>query len=159
MADGRTTLTKPMADLLAPGEELLGGCKSAGMNGALKSAVAGAGGLVGGVVGSAIPGSAPAGGYAAIVPQDKVFWIGATNRRLVFFGVGALTSAPKKFRGETPLEAIESVTVTPRKISRRLTLAFSDGSSTAVDLYRANSPDQLQQALQQVLPGRVFEQS
>jgi hypothetical protein len=52
---------------------------------------------------------------------------------------------------------VQSVAVTRQKLSRRLSIAFNDGSSTAVDLYRANSPDQLQGALEQVLPGRVTE--
>jgi hypothetical protein len=62
MADGKTTLTKPMSGLLTPGEQLLGGCKASGTNAALKA------------------------------------------------GVGAMTSKPKDFRGETPLSAIASVT-------------------------------------------------
>lgn len=147
MADGKTTLTKPMAELLETGEELVGGCKAAGKNAALK-------GAVGGLAAAAIPGSSSAG-LAADVPQDKVFWIGVTNRRLVYFGVGALTSAPKKYRGATPLEVVQSVAITKQKLSRRLTLAFTDGSSTVIDLYRANSPDQVQSALEQLLPGRV----
>ncbi len=150
MADGRTTLTKPMAELLQPGEELLGGCKAAGKNAVIKS-------TVGGLAAAAISGSPDTGGAASVVPQDKVFWIGATNQRLVYFGVGALTSAPKSFRGGTPLSAIASVFVTKQKIFRRLTFQFTDGSSSVVDLYRANSPDQLQSALEQVLPGRVTE--
>ena len=149
MADGKTTLTKPMESLLEPGEHLLGGCKAAGKNAVLKTAV-------GGLASAAIPGSSAAGLRAA-VPQDKVFWIGATNRRLVYFGVGALTSAPKKYRGATPLDAVQSIAVSRQKLSRRLTITFADGSSTVVDLYRANSPDQLQEALEQVLPGRVTE--
>ena len=147
MADGKTSLTKPMAEMLRPGEELVGGCKAAGQNAVLKTAV-------GGLASAAIPGSR-SGGLGAVVPQEKVFWIGATNQRLVYFGVGAFTSAPKKLRGETPLDAVQSVGVTRQLISRRLTIAFTDGSSTVVDLYRANSPDQLQAALEQLLPGRV----
>ena len=150
MADGKTTLTKPMAQMLGPGEELLGGCKAAGKNAVIKT-------TIGGAIGAAIPGVENAGGLGAVVPQDKVFWIGATNHRLVYFGVGALTSAPKKFRGESPLAAIHSISITRQKISRRLTIAFTDGTSSVVDLYRANSPDQLQAALEQVLPGRVSE--
>jgi hypothetical protein len=149
MADGKTTLTKPMAEMLRPGEELVGGCKAAGKNAVLKTSV-------GGLAAAAIPGSRSAG-LGAVVPQDKVFWVGVTNQRLVYFGVGALTSAPKKFRGETPLDAVQSVAVTRQKLSRRLSIAFNDGSSTALDLYRANSPDQLQSALEQLLPGRVTE--
>lgn len=149
MADGKTTLTKPMAELLEPGEELLGGCKAAGKNAVMKTAV-------GGLAAAAIPGSS-SGGLGAAVPQDKVFWIGATNRRLVYFGVGLFTSAAKKYRGATPLDAVQSVVVTRQKLSRRLTMTFADGSSTVVDLYRANSPDQLQAALEQVLPAKVSE--
>jgi len=149
MADGKTSLTKPMAEILRPGEQLIGGCKAAGKNAVLKT-------TVGGLASAAIPGSR-SDGLGALVPQDKVFWIGATNQRLVYFGVGLFTSAPKKLRGETPLEAVTSVAVTRQKLSRRLTIGFADGSSTAVDLYRANSPDQLQAALEQLLPGRVTE--
>jgi len=149
MADGKTSLTKPMAQMLRPGENLIGGCKAAGKNAVLKTAV-------GGLASAAIPGSR-SGGLGAVVPQDKVFWIGATDQRLVYFGVGAFTSAPKKLRGETPLDAVQSVAVTRQKLSRRLTIAFTDGSSTEADLYRANSPDQLQAALEQLLPGRVTE--
>ena len=65
--------------------------------------------------------------------------------------------APRKFRGETPLDAVRSVAVTRQQLSRRLSIAFSDGSATDVGLYRANSPDQLQGALEQLLPGRVTE--
>ena len=140
---------KPMAEMLRPGEELVGGCKAAGKNAVLKTSV-------GGLAAAAIPGSSSAG-LGAVVPQEKVFWVGVTNQRLVYFGVGAFTSAPKKFRGETPLDSVQSVAVTRQKLSRRLSIAFSDGSSTAVDLYRANSPDQLQSALEQLLPGRVTE--
>jgi hypothetical protein len=147
MADGKRSLTKPMAELLRPGEELIGGCKAAGKNAVLK-------GAVGGLASAAIPGSR-SGGLGAVVPQDKVFWIGATNQRLVYFDVGLFTSAPKRLQGETPLEAVQSVAVTRQKLSRRLDFAFTDGSSTTVDLYRANSPDQLQAALEQLLPGRV----
>jgi hypothetical protein len=147
MADGKTSLTKPMAAILRPGEVLLGGCKAAGKNAVLK-------GAIGGLASAAIPGSKSAG-LGAVVPQEKIFWIGATNQRLVYFGVGAFTSAPKDFRGETPLEAVQSVAVTRQAVSRRLTITFADGSSTVVDLYRANSPDQLQAALEQLLPGRV----
>jgi hypothetical protein len=149
MADGKTALTKPMAEILRPGEELIGGCKAAGKNAVLK-------GAIGGLASAAIPGS-KSGGLGAVVPQEKVFWIGATNQRLVYFGVGLFTSGPKDFRGETPLEAVQSVAVTRQTVSRRLTIAFTDGSSTVVDLYRANSPDQLQTALAQLLPGRVAE--
>ncbi len=149
MADGKTALTKPMTAILRPGEELVGGCKAAGKNAVLKT-------TVGGLAGAAIPGSR-SGGLGAGVPQDKVFWIGATNQRLVYFGVGLFTSAPKAFRGETPIDAVQSVAVTRQLTSRRLSIAFTDGSSTVVDLYRANSPDQLQAALEQLLPGRVTE--
>ena len=149
MADGKTSLTKPMTEMLRPGEQLIGGCKAAGQNAVLK-------GAVGGLASAAIPGSR-SGGLGAVVPQDKVFWIGATNQRLVYYGVGALTSAPKQLKGETPLEAVAAITVGKGKVFRRLTLTFVDGSTSIVDLYRANSPDQLQQALQQVLPGRVTE--
>ena len=38
-----------------------------------------------------------------------------------------------------------------------MTIEPPDGSSTVVDLYRANSPDQLQDALAQLLPGKVVE--
>ena len=83
MADGKTALTKPMTEMLRPGEQLIGGCKAAGKNAVLKTAV-------GGLASAAIPGSRSAG-LGASVPQDKVFWIGATNQRLVCFGVGAFT--------------------------------------------------------------------
>ncbi len=149
MADGKTALTKPMAEQLRAGEELIGGCKSAGRNAVLKTAV-------GGLAAAAIPGSRSSG-VGASVPQDKVFWIGATNQRLVFFGVGAFTSAPKKFRGDIALDMVQSVEVTRQLTSRRLSITFTDGSSSVVDLYRANSPDQLQGALEQLLPGRVTE--
>ncbi len=149
MADGKTSLTKPMAPMLRPGEQLLGGCKAAGKNAVLKTAV-------GGLASAAIPGSR-SGGLGAEVPQEKVFWIGATNQRLVYFGVGLFTSAPKTLRGETPIEAVQAVAVTRQLTSRRLSITFTDGSSTVVDLYRANSPDQLQSALEQLLPGRVTE--
>ena len=149
MADGKTSLTKPMTEMLRPGEVLIGGCKAAGKNAVLKTAV-------GGLASAAIPGSR-SGGLGAVVPQEKVFWIGAPTQRRDDFGVGMFTSAPKKFRGETPLDAVQSVAVTRQKLSRRLSIAFNDGSATAVDLYRANSPDQLQAALEQLLPGRVTE--
>ncbi|MDQ2849058.1 MAG: hypothetical protein M3Y77_22615 [Actinomycetota bacterium] len=42
--------------------------------------------------------------------------------------------------------SIAAVKVEPRKIFRRLELAFKDGTSTTVDRYRANSPDAVQQA-------------
>jgi len=151
MADGKTSLAKPMAALLAADEQLLGGCKAAGKNAILKTAV-------GGAAGAAIAGGKRSGGLSDAVPQDKVFWIGATNRRLVYFGVGAFTSKPKKFRGETPLAAITSVAVKRQKLTRRLTFTFQDGTSAVVDLYRANSPDSLQSALEQLLPGKVAEE-
>ena len=150
MADGRTTLEQPMSTMLAPGEELLGGCKAAGKNAVIKTSV-------GGVAGALIAGGRRSGGIGDVVPQDKVFWIGATNQRLVYFGVGALTSKPKDFRGETPLAAVVGVEVSRNKIFRRLAIGFADGSSAVVDLYRANSPDSLQTALEQVLPGKVVE--
>ena len=149
MADGKKSLTKPMAEMLRPGEQLVGGCKAAGKNAVLKTAI-------GGLASAAIPGSR-SGGLGAVVPQEKVFWIGATTQRLVYFGVGAFTSAPKDLRGETPLEAVQSIAVARQALARRLSIAFTDGSSTVVDLYRANSPDQLQAALEQLLPGRVTE--
>lgn len=155
MADGKTTLTKPMFALLAPGEELLGGCKAAGKNAALK---AGVGAALTGATGHIVRvggAGAPEGGWAAVVPQDRVFWIGATTSRLVYWGVGALTSKPKDFRGETPLSAIASVTATKRTAFRRMDIAFVDGSATVVDLYRANSPDSLLDALDRLLPGKI----
>jgi hypothetical protein len=155
MADGKTTLTKPMSELLAPGEELLGGCKAAGKNAALK---AGVGAALTGATGRIVnvgSGAVPEGGWAAVVPQDRVFWIGATSSRLVYWGVGAMTSKPKDFRGETPLPAIASVTATKRTAFHRLEIAFVDASTTVVDLYRANSPDSLLQALEHLLPGKI----
>jgi hypothetical protein len=154
MADGKKTLTKPMSELLDPGEELLGGCKAAGKNAALKAGVGAAlTGATGRIV--AMGGGAPEGGWASVVPQDRVFWIGATSARLVYWGVGALTSKPKDLRGETPLSAIASVTATKRTAFHRLDIVFVDETATVVDLYRANSPDSLLQALNQLLPGRV----
>ena len=50
-----------------------------------------------------------------------------------------------------------SVAVTKQTVFRRLSITFADGSATVVDLYRANSPDQLQAALEQLLPGRVTQ--
>ncbi|SHH00143.1 hypothetical protein SAMN05443575_3059 [Jatrophihabitans endophyticus] len=150
MADGKTTLTKPMTPLLAPGEELLGGCKAAGKNAPMKAMASSATGVE--------MGEGPgAGGWAGVVPQDRVFWVGATNRRLVYFGVGYWNSTPKSLRGETPLEAVASIVVSRTTIARRLAMTFTDGTSTVVDLYRANSPDQLQEALTTLLPGRVVE--
>lgn len=155
MADGKTTLTKPVSALLTPGEELLGGCKASGKNAALK---AGVGAALTGATGRIVNvggGAAPEGGWAAAVPQDRVFWIGVTSSRLVYWGVGAMTSKPKDFRGETPLPAITSVTATKRTAFHRLEMAFVDASTTVVDLYRANSPDSLLQALDELLPGKI----
>lgn len=155
MADGKKSLTKPMEGQLNPGEQLIGGCKAAGKNAVLKGAVGGAvGGVVGAVAASQMEGkSAP--GIAAGVPQLQVFWVGATNQRLVFFDTGSFSSKPRSFKGDVPLSSITDVEVGNRGPFRRLTVTFTDGSSSTVDLYRANSPGQLQDALEQLLPGTV----
>ena len=160
--DGTKALADLMQTMFAPGEEMLGACKASGKNGIAKSVAGGvAGGAVGGAVGGAISGAISSSnrsdGVGAEVPQDKLFWVGATNRRLVYFGVGAFSSKPKKFQGETPLDAVASVAVARKLASRRLTIEFKDGSSATVDLYRASSPDSLQSALERALPGRVVE--
>jgi hypothetical protein len=147
VADGKKSLTRPMQSQLAPGEQLLGGCKAAGKNAVLKSAI-------GGVAGALIPGST-SDGLAAAIPQLKIFWVGATDQRLVFFDTGAFSSKPRSFRGDVALGSISDVEVGNRGPFRRLTVTFTDGSSSTVDLYRANSPGQLQEALEQVLPGKV----
>lgn len=160
--DGTKLLTELMGAELAPGEEVLGACKATGKNGIAKGIAGGvAGGAVGGAVGGAIGGalsaSKQAGGSGAVVPQDNVFWVGATNRRLLYFGTGAVSSKPKKFRGDTPLDEVASVSFARKMTTRRLTITFQDGSAATVDLYRASSPDSLQAAMERVLPGRVAE--
>ena len=158
MADARKHLAKPMAELLVPGEELLGGCRAAGKNGIAKGVAGGAiGGAVGGAIAGAMSGSGTSGGAGGAVPQDRVFWVGATNQRLVYFGTGALSGKPKNLRGETPLDAVASVSVSGKMATKRMRLEFKDGSSATVDLYRSSSPDSLTAALEQVLPGRVVE--
>jgi len=147
VADGKKSLTKPMEAQLKPGEQLLGGCKAAGKNAVLK-------GVVGGAASALIPGG-KSSGLAGAVPQLKVFWVGATNQRLVFFDTGMFSSKPRSFKGDSPLSSITDVEVRKRAAFRRLTITFTDGSSSTVDLYRANSPDQLQEALEQLLPGKV----
>jgi hypothetical protein len=155
MADGKKVLEGLATPLLAPGEVLLGGCRSSGKGGVAKNvAAAGVGGAVGGAIAGAAGGRA-GGGVATGVPQDKIFWIGATNQRLLYFGVSAFSSKPKKFVGETPLQLVDSVAVKKQMATKRLTFTFTDGSSAAVDLYRASSPDSLQQALETALPGKV----
>jgi len=147
VADGKKSLTKPMDALLNPGEQLLGGCKAAGKNAVFK-------GAVGGAASALIPGE-KSSGIGAAVPQLRVFWIGATDQRLVFFDTGAFSSKPRSFKGDIALSSVADVEVGKRGPFRRLTLTFTDGSSATVDLYRANSPDQLQEALEQLLPGKV----
>ena len=157
MADGKKVLAKVAQPQLQQGETLLGGCRSSGKGGVVKGvAVAGAGGAAGGAIGGAMSSGHGSGeSIAAGVPQDRIFWIGVSERRLLYFGVSAFSSKPKKFVGQTPLELIASVEVKGQMATRRLTLNFVDGSSASVDLYRTSSPDSLQSALAAVLPGKV----
>jgi len=159
MADGKTTLEKPMAELMGPGEQLLGGCKAAAKGAVLKGTVGGAlGGAAGALVADSLKGKQPEGGFATVVPKDRIYWVGATNQRLVYFKVGAMTSKPKAFAGDTPLEAVSEVKVSSKGVFRRLDMTFADGSATSINLYRANSPESLLSALREVLPGKLSEQ-
>ncbi len=160
--DGTKLLTELMQDKVAPGEEVLGACKATGKGGIGKNIAGGVasgavGGAVGGAIGGALSASKQADGLGAAVPQDKVFWVGVTNQRLVYFGVGVFSSKPKTFQGETPLDAVASVAIARKMATRRVTFEFTDGSAATVDLYRASSPDSLQSGLEQALPGRVVE--
>ncbi|WP_446666124.1 hypothetical protein [Flexivirga sp. B27] len=155
MADGKKVLSGLATPLLTAGEELLGGCRSAGKGAVAKSAAAaGIAGAVGGTI-DGMTGGKRSGGIASDVPQERIFWIGATNQRLLYFGVSAFSSKPKRFVGETSLQLVESVDVKKQMATRRLTFTFTDGSSASVDLYRASSPDSLQSALEAALPGKV----
>ncbi|GAB2461282.1 hypothetical protein [Jatrophihabitans fulvus] len=152
MADVLGKLEPVVGPLLQPGETLLGGCKCAGMNAALKAGLSAGGGVIGDVAGSALGSGAGSGGYGAAVPQVKVFWIAVTNLRLIYFSVGALTSGPKKYAGEAPISTVQNVVIKPGKIFRRFTIVFTDGTQATVDAYRASNPDSLQESLARVLP-------
>lgn len=145
MANYVKKVEKARAQLLQPGEQVLGAAMIQPKGAFKKQAV---GGGIGGVLGAVVAEkmvarTAPAEGMAAGIPSKRVI-AALTDQRLVVIGLGALANSVKQVEASWPREAVVAIGAVQRgKLVDVLGVSFVDGSVAEVECVRAGNASSL----------------
>ncbi len=154
MVDMVKKIHKKSADLLHPGEEILGACVVSSVGQFKKSVAFGAvGGLVGAAVGAAIKGKATEaapGSQAESFPLVRQSILAVSAQRWVLFDQGGFSGSAKSVAGEWTHQEIVGLDIEPGKLTSRLGLRFADGSVAEMEAVKAAKPDALAEAAARV---------
>ncbi|MCP3912973.1 MAG: hypothetical protein GY745_03225 [Actinomycetia bacterium] len=147
MVDMVKKIHKKGADLLLPGEEVLGASVVTQVGQFKKSVAFGAiGGVVGAAVGSAVGGKADApdeGTMAESFPTTKQAILAVTTQRWVLFEQGMASGGPKGIAAEWRHEQIRGLELEKGKLTTKVNVMFDDGSVAQVEAVKAAKPDRL----------------
>ncbi len=147
MVDMVKKIHKKSAELLQPGEEILGACVVSSIGQFKKSVAFGAvGGLVGAAVGAAVKGKAAETGpgtQAASFPLERQSILAVSAQRWILFEQGGMSGSAKSVAGEWTHQEIVGVDIEPGKLTSRLRLRFADGSIAEMEAVKAAKPDAL----------------
>ncbi len=142
------------AELLNPGEQILGACPVGAVGQFKKSVAFGAvGGLVGAAVGSAIKGKvdeATPGSMAESFTVTRQAILAVSNQRWILFEQGAMSGSPKSVSGEWPHDAIEKLEIETGKLTCKVNVCFADGSVAQIEAIKAGKPEKLAEAAAQL---------
>ena len=150
MVDMVKKLHKKNADLLHPGEQVLGAAVVSKVGQFKKNVAFGAiGGLVGAAVGNAIGGkseSAEADTMAESFPEIRQAILALTDQRWILFEQSLMSGAAKSVLTEWPLDAISGLSMEKAKLNHRIDVVFADGSIAQVESVKAAKPGALVEA-------------
>jgi hypothetical protein len=142
-------LAKKAAEILRPGEQLVG---------AIRTQPSGAtvGTAVGGVIGAGIANrqanksrsEAGEGSTAANWATGR-FAVGLTDQRLLTYNYTTL-GKPKDLTSELPLDQVTSIELEKKKIMKGVRFGFSDGSSVELECARLENVEDFVSAFQKV---------
>ncbi len=154
MVDMVKKIHKKSAELLNPGEEILGACVVSSVGQLKKSVAFGAvGGLVGAAVGAAIKGSgaeAAPGSQADSFPLTRQSILAVSAQRWILFEQGGLSGSAKSVAGEWTHQEVLGLDIEPGKLTSHLRLGFADGSVAEMEAVKAAKPDALVAAAAQL---------
>jgi hypothetical protein len=154
MVDMVKKIHKKGAELLLPGEEVLGACVVSPVGQFKKSVAFGViGGGVGAAVGSAIKGKPDApdeGSMAGLFPITKQAILAVTTQRWVLFEQGLASGGPKGIDAEWRHEQIRGLELENGKLISKVNVTFDDGSVAQVEAVKAAKPDRLVAAAERV---------
>ena len=156
MADFAKKIMKTRSGDLQPGEKLTEATVGQ-PSGTFSRQAAGA---LGGVVGvlaakkmaskreEALQGAGDSG-MAASVPGDKQLLIGLTDRRLLFFEVGAMSGNAKSLAAAIDLVDVHKMAVEKHKMTSSLVITFADNSARMFECVKTTKPQDLVEAFDQ----------
>lgn len=149
MADMVKRIQKKGAEYLQPGEQIRGACTVMSV-GQFKKTVAF--GAIGGAVGAAIGASgsnkqnAPAGSMAQSFPAVRQSILAVSDQRWILFEQGAMTGGIKGVSAEWTRDQIHAIEVEKGKLTSKVNLRFSDGSTAQLEAVKGSKPQQLVEA-------------
>ena len=82
-------------------------------------------------------------GMAASVPKDKQLLIGLTDRRILFFEVGAMSGNAKELAAAVELRDVHGMSVEKHKMTYSLTVTFADNSARIFECVRMTKPQDI----------------
>jgi hypothetical protein len=82
-------------------------------------------------------------GMAASVPKDKQLLIGLTDRRILFFDVGAMSGNAKELAAAVELRDVHGMSVEKHKMTYSLTITFADNSARIFECVRMTKPQDI----------------
>ena len=152
MAGYADKIAKSASGVLKPGEQVVSAIRTQPSGTAVG---AGVGGLVGAAVAQKKAGKAQAGATEGSIAQNWAkgrFAVALTNQRLLTFNYTAM-GKPKDLTSEMPLAEVASVDLEPKKLTKGVRFAFSDGSAIEVECAKLEKVDDFVSAFQQVKAG------
>lgn len=129
---------KNCADDLQAGEELLQATVGQPTGTLSRQAIVGV--LAAKKIASMLDDGAGESGMAASVPKDKQLLIGLTDRRILFFEVGAMSGKAKELAAAVEQRDVHRMSVEKHKMTYSLTITFADNSARIFECVRMTKP-------------------
>lgn len=94
-------------------------------------------------------------GIAATIPHGEQLMIAVSDRRLLFFTMGAMSAKAKALAASVPLEDVYTMALEKHKMTFSLVITFSDNSARMFECVRMTKPHTVVDAFEKMKGSRA----